>query len=187
MNDKADDPATRRLKWVKKKPDINKPVTPVKPGTQTVAPGTGTVAQPVQEEEDEDIPVVKQVVLKDSDIEKECNEISNQRGHLKSKPEDVVARISLLLSQTKSTHLKIKLLNLYILICFDTSSGHFSALSLKMWQSIHDSIITLMENYKEFKNDESEAKSETVVRILITLSKILLIFFKVVWFQFWKN
>lgn len=161
MNDKADDPATRRLKWVKKKVDETTRKIKVK-GAVTVHPGRQT--NQVEEEEDDNNREVQQIVLRDSDIEIECNEISNQRGHLKMKPEEVAARISFLLTQTQTPHLRIKLLNLYILICFDTSPGQFSALSLKMWQNIHDSIITLLENYNCLKKDESEATSDGVVK-----------------------
>jgi translation initiation factor 3 subunit C len=163
--DKNEDPAVRRLKWVKKpKDEKDKDKEKEKEAKKKQAKkGKVKVEKIFAMEDEEELEKVKEVVEKkqaitDNDIEKECNEISNQRGHVQ-RPLEIVSRIDYLLSVTDNNMLKIKLLNLYILICFDTSPGQFSALSLEMWNKIHDSIISLLNNYNNLNklssNDEN--------------------------------
>ena len=150
INDKNEDPAIRRLKWVKKKPEeVQK-----EEKKEKRIPKDRKIKDKKEKEYDEDIQTsVKQ--LTENEIEQECTEIANQRGHLGKKPAEIVSRIDYLLSITQSTGLKIKLLNLDILLCFDTSPGQFSAVSIEMWQKIHDYIIELLNLYSSLeKSDE---------------------------------
>jgi hypothetical protein len=148
-NDKLD-PATRRLKWVKKTPVVSasskspdeqvKPKDRVRPTTQTK-----------EKERDETIVVEK---LDDKAIEKECNDITNQRGQVSKNPAQTVERLDFLLSQTNNKLLIIRLLNVYILICFDTSVGQFSAISYSMWHKIHDSVLLLINHYNDLIKED---------------------------------
>jgi len=159
--DDNQDPAVRRLKWVKKpKEEVDKKEKKDKvKGTKPRTTGAKTDKY-IEDFEDKELTVQK-LTITEADIEKELNEISNQRGHLQ-RPTETVARIDHLISITENLVLKIKLLNLYILICFDTSPGQFSAVGLEMWNKIHDSIITLFEYYHALKSlgDSNPAAKE---------------------------
>ena len=149
QNDKNEDPAVRRLKWVKKKPEEIKKEEGKKEGKDKEKPRKDKIKK---EKEIDEQPVMR--VLTENDIEQECNEISKQRGQIGKKPEEIVSRIDYLLTITQNTSLKIKLLNLDILICFDTSPGQFSALTIQMWKKIHDSIVELLNYYEELESNE---------------------------------
>jgi translation initiation factor 3 subunit C len=145
--DDDQDPAVRRLKWVKKPKDESekdKEKEKEKDGGKS-KPKTKKKTKPTDKLDEKTISEEKQTIT-EADIEKECLEITNQRGHIQ-RPLEIVSRLDFLLSQTENLTLKIKLLNLYILICFDTSSGQFSALAPELWNKIHDSIITLIDYY----------------------------------------
>jgi translation initiation factor 3 subunit C len=162
--DDNQDPAVRRLKWVKKPKEETDKKEKAKKTARTRPTGTKTdkFAEDIEEKE----VVVQKLTVTEADIEKELNEIANQRGHLQ-RPVETVARIDHLLSITDNLVLKIKLLNLYILICFDTSPGQFSAVSLETWNKIHDSIITLFEYYHAITK-----LSETTVSVKEQLGSI---------------
>ena len=74
------------------------------------------------------------------DREKECEEISNQRGQSK-RPIEIVSRLDYLFTKTQNISLKIKLTSLSILICFDASPGQFSSISIELWDKIYNSIL----------------------------------------------
>jgi len=152
------DPAIRRLKWVKKTPVSSSANEPTKPRAEKIRP----TAQTREKERDETIVVER---LDDKAIEKECNDITNQRGQISKNPSQTVERLDYLLSQTNNKLLIIKLLNLYILICFDTSTGQFSAISYEMWHKIHDSLLVLMGHYNDLIKESSENMKDSVVII----------------------
>jgi hypothetical protein len=164
--DKAEDPAIRRLKWVKKPTKAKTPV----PETDVVKPIKKKVVKNIKQYEEQDSdesePEEKVKSITDADIEKECNEITNQRGHFQ-RPLEIISRIDHLLKNTQNIYLKIKLLNLSVLICFDTSPGQFSALSLEMWNKIYDSIVTLLASYNSLNTLKS--KDETQIQQISTL------------------
>jgi translation initiation factor 3 subunit C len=198
-NDQNDDPAIRRLKWVKKK-DVKKEVIKKRkdrPTTTTEVTGPVIDTKSGETSEEEIETSKKEIKITEGEIEKECNEISNQRGHLQKKPMEIVSRIDYLLSNTENIFLKIKLLNLYIHICFDTSAGQFSALSLEMWNKIHASIITMIEYFQivTTMNKDSEQVREQSINItfllqasLVTiLEKLELELYKALQFTDWNS
>jgi translation initiation factor 3 subunit C len=157
-NDKNEDPAIRRLKWVKKKPEE---VQKDEGKKEKKIPKDRKIKDKKDKEYEEDVQQsVKQ--LTENEIEQECSEISNQRGHLGKKPSEIIARIDYLLSIAQNTALKIKLLNLDILLCFDTSPGQLSAISIEMWQKIHDSIIELMNLYHIIEKTEADTEQYVI-------------------------
>jgi hypothetical protein len=87
----------------------------------------------------------------------------NQRGQISKSPSQTVERIDYLLTQTNNRLLKIKLLNIYILICFDTSGGQFSAISFNMWHKIQDSVLVLIAYYNNLINENDEKQNESLV------------------------
>lgn len=116
-----------------------------------------------KEKEREETVVIEK--LDDKVIEKECNDITNQRGQTSKNPSQTVERLDFLITQTNNKLLVIKLLNLYILICFDTSIGQFSAISYEMWHKIHDSVLVLMDHYNHLNSENRENQKEALVNI----------------------
>ena len=173
--DDNQDPAVRRLKWVKKpKEEGEKDKDKDKEDAKAKQKSKGKKTKTSEKLEDKEISEQKQAIT-EADIEKECLEITNQRGHIQ-RPIEVVSRLDYLLSLTDNLILKIKLLNLYILICFDTSPGQFSALSPEMWNKIHDSIITLIDYYNALStlsNKESESFNYITNMLKTSLVSIL--------------
>lgn len=172
--DKEEDPAIRRLKWVKKKVEETDKgdlkdkwkkdqSDDVRKGDKT-KPGKIIKKKPTTKDdyEEEDVVQPTKKVITEADIEKEANEIANHRGQLE-RPIEIVARIENLLTLTDNVFLKIKLLNLDILLCFDTSPGQFSALSIEMWQNIYDSINELLNNYYKVKSTQPDQNNEAIV------------------------
>jgi translation initiation factor 3 subunit C len=150
-NDKNEDPAIRRLKWVKKKPEEEKK----EEKKEKRIPKDRKIKK--EKDFDEDGPTtIKQ--LTENEIEQECTEIANQRGHLGKKPAEIVARIDYLLSIAENPGLKIRLLNLDILLCFDTSPGQVSAVSVEMWHKIHDLIVEMINLFNNLDNKEENAE-----------------------------
>ena len=96
---------------------------------------------------EDDNQVKKEVEINDDIIIKEISDLSNQRGHLQSKPDEILARIEYLMKFNQDKIIRIQILNLYINICFDTSPGQFSALNIVMWKKIHDTILNIVEVY----------------------------------------
>lgn len=154
------DPATRRLKWVKKTPATTTPTKstdePVKQKADRIRP----TAQTKEKERDEPVVIEK---LDDRTIDKECNDITNQRGQISKNPAQTVERLEFLLTQTNNKLLIIKLLNLYILICFDTSIGQYSAISYEMWHKINDSVLILIQHYDDLTQENIENQKEAIV------------------------
>jgi len=174
--DKNEDPAARRLKWVKKpKEEKDKDKDKDAQAKKQVKIRKVKVDK-VYSIDDEEKEKEKEIAesrhaITEADIEKECNEISNQRGHIQ-KPNEVATRLEYLVSVTENLVLKIKLLNLYILICFDTSSGQSSAVSVGMWNKIHDSILRLLTNYYSL-NKSSAGKDENLNMQIKSITFIL--------------
>lgn len=159
------DPAIRRLKWVKKTPAATATKSADEPAKQKTEK-VRSIAQNKERDRDETIVVER---LDDKAIEKECNDITNQRGQISKNPSQTVERLDYLLTQTNNKLLIIKLLNLYILICFDTSVGQFSAISYEMWHKIHDSVLVLIGHYNELISQNSENLRDSLVIIKFVL------------------
>lgn len=164
-HDDNQDPAVRRLKWVKKPKEENE-----KTKEKDAEKIKNKVKKPVKvkqsdvEDRHEEKEIGQKKAITEADIEKELNEITNQRGHLQ-RPEESASRIDYLLTLTNNLTLKIKLLNLYILICFDTSLGQFSALPLEMWTKIHDSILTLFEYYHVLITTQADSNKDGISNV----------------------
>lgn len=157
------DPAIRRLKWIKKTPVT---ATSSKGAEEPVKQRGERVKQTANiKEKDRDETVVVEK-LDDKSIEKECNDITNQRGQISKNPSQTVERLDYLLTQTKNQLLIIKLLNLSILICFDTSGGQYSAISFEMWHKIHNSVLVLMGHHNNLIKDSNENLKEEVLVII---------------------
>lgn len=152
------DPAIRRLKWVKKTPAAisGKTDEPIKQKAERVRQISN-----IKEKEREETFVVEK--LDDKTIEKECNGITNQRGQISKNPTQTVERLDFLLTQTNNRLLIIKLLNLYILICFDTSVGQYSAISYEMWHKIHNSVLVLIGHYNNLTSDNDNNQKDDLV------------------------
>jgi hypothetical protein len=154
LNDNVDDPAQRRLKWVKKKVETKEKDDKIRPekSDQPHQPVAARRKRKVSEAEEQG-----QKVLTEGEIEKELNEISTQRGYLGNKPDEKIARIEFLLTMATNPFLRIKLLNLDILLCFDTSQGQFSAITGEIWEKTYQSINQLLKLFDELckSNDEN--------------------------------
>ena len=148
LKDDTEDPSVRRLKWVKKiKPEKDKDKDKNKEKPVKTNKGQGKKVQ-----QEVEVETVKE--LSDAVIEKECTELSNQRGQTE-KIDDIKNRVSFLLLSTNNKSIKIKLLNLYVHVCFDSSKGQFFALNISTWQKISESILQLVTLYLELREDES--------------------------------
>lgn len=149
----------RRLKWVKKIPAV-KTDEPTKTRSEKIRP----VGQAKFRERDE---TVQQEKLDDRIIDKECNDIMNQRGQSAKNPSQTVERLDYLITQTNNKLLKIKLLNSYILICFDTSIGQFNAISYEMWHKIYESILILIDFFNDLIKVNDEKQREELVKLIV--------------------
>ena len=156
------DPSIRRLKWVKKTPVTTATKNADEPAKQKTEKVRST-AQTRERERDETIVVER---LDDKSIEKECNDITNQRGQIFKNSSQTVERLAYLMTQTNNKLLIIKLLNLYILICFDTSVGQFCAISYEMWHNIFDSVLVLIGNYDNLIKENLENSKDSLVKFL---------------------
>lgn len=100
--------------------------------------------------------------MSDEIIDKECTELSNQRGQ-QEKNTEIISRVEFLKSQTNNNMIKIKLINLYVHCCFDSSKGQFFALNLDTWRKINSSINDLVELYLELREDDSFNSTDEVM------------------------
>ena len=160
------DPAVRRLKWVKKVPQ--KTDEPIKQRTDRVRQ-VNTARD--RDREESTVAIEK---LDDKLIEKECNDITNQRGQISKNPAQTVERLDFMITQTQNKILKIKILNLYILICFDTSPGQFSAISYDIWHKIHDSVLVITEHFYNLVEDKEENEKEALVNKILNKNNFFL-------------
>ncbi|MCQ2821094.1 MAG: PCI domain-containing protein, partial [archaeon] len=106
------------------------------------------------EEKKEDKKKEEEIITPEK-IDKELEEISNQRGQTKS-PIEIISRMDFLLSKSDNVIQKIKLISLEILICFDSSPGQFSSLNLSLWDKIHSLISTVIDLYDQIKDKEGK-------------------------------
>jgi len=166
-----EDPATRRLKWVKKTPTV-KSDEPAKIRAEKVRPA----GQSKTRDRDE---TLQQERLDDKIIDKECNDIMNQRGQVSKNPSQTVERLDYLITQTNNKLLKIKLLNSYILICFDTSIGQFNAISYEMWHKIHESVFILIDYFNELTKNNDEKQREELVISFYPLNFLIIFYRKI--------
>ena len=166
LNDNTEDPAIRRLKWVKKPKDLEKlkDKDKDKDGVDVKGGKGKGKKQPKPRHEKEYVETETKVKeLSDAMIEKECTELSNQRGQ-QEKNSEIMSRVDVLISSTSNKSVKIKLLNLYVHVCFDSSKGQFFALNISMWQKIYDSIIQLVNLYLDLREAENyNATDENMV------------------------
>lgn len=156
--DIVDEPATRRLKWVKAEYKqggvINKKKTEEKKedlaedvGGQPQVTKKDIMAEKILERIQEE----NLQHLTDKDIEAEYMEKMSQVGQYK--PMETIERVEILLSITKNKCLKIKLFNLVILCCFDYSQGQLHSLSLFTWRKIYLSIEKILANFIDLIRD----------------------------------
>ncbi len=171
------DPQERRKKWMKKEylerlnPDY-KPPEPVDKKTdddkKTDEAKDKKEKKKKKEKKNKEFvdQTKKEAEINDDTITKEINELSNQRGHLQSKPDEILARMDQLIIYNTDKILRIQILNLYVNICFDTSPGQFSALNIGMWKKIYNTIINIIEVYDEIVSTIKPSE-EKLVRLLL--------------------
>ena len=152
--DEDKEPAQRRLKWVKKE-KVEKPkkeATEKEKDTKKPKDQTKKITEAnVKTEKIEE-------ALSDADIEKESEQFSKQRGQNKS-PIDAVPRLEFLYSKASSQFIKIKILTLINLFCFDSYSNPLSAFPYSLWEKVYENIETLIELHDNLKK-ENEKQSE---------------------------
>lgn len=163
-NDNADDPAIRRLKWVKKdipsKKDKDKDNKEIKNKDKDLETGgKGGKGKKTKETED-----VKVQIITDIDIEKELNDISKIKGHAQSKPTEMITRLENLIENARNKILKIKLYNVYVSVTFDTAPGHFSYLSNETWRKLVKIIRDINNIFIE--ESQSDEKNEDMVHFI---------------------
>ena len=170
-------PQERRLKWVKK--EKVKVVTEKE--KETVEEEKEKKLQRKNKQDEilrnkfyDDSEVVQEKVeeiITDSQIEKEIEEFSNQRGQSKRQIE-TVSRLDVLLKSTKNNELKIKLISLSVLICFDSSSGQFSSIPIELWDKIFNYIITLIALSKTIETSKDNVISHLKTNLISMLEKL---------------
>ena len=155
------EPALRRLKWVKKEK-----VTEGKKGEKDG--GEKIKKQKIKESKKDDNLKGEEIEesISDADIEKEYDQILKQRGQNKS-PLDVVQRLEYLYSKASNQLLKIKLLTLSNLLCFDNYTNQFSAFPLSIWDKVYKDIENLIELHDNLKKENKEPNKDISYMSLI--------------------
>ena len=152
------DPALRRLKWVKKvKADEGKKIK--KEGGDKIKKAQKTLGNKLYENEDDVKNGEVEEVISEADIEKEYEQTSKQRGQNKSSI-DAVPRLEYLYTKTTNSLLKIKILTLSNLICFDNYTNQFSAFPLSLWDKVYKDIKELIELHDKLKKEQKESNKD---------------------------
>ena len=154
------EPALRRLKWVKKEK--------VSEGKRPQDGGGKIKERKIKEsKKDENLKGEEiEEIISDADIEKEYDQILKQRGQNKS-PLDVVQRLEYLYSKASNQLLKIKLLTLSNLLCFDNYANQFSAFPLSIWDKVYKDIENLIELHDNLKKESKESNKDISYMSLI--------------------
>ena len=156
FKDKAEnkDPQQRRLKWVKReKKEKIKPEEKKENRIKTTTRPSKAVST-----------IEKQEIITDSDIKKELEQISNQRGQNKYSL-DKVERLESLSKKTENKLLQIEILTELTLQYFDNYSNQLTAFPSDLWRNIYEDLEKMMELHDSLnkeKNDTNKADIETM-------------------------
>lgn len=163
--DENKEPAERRLKWVKKEKKVEKDKDKEKEDEEKEEKKNKRKAKnqginnKFYDEDEEEVTQKVEEVITDDKIEKEYEEISNQRGQSK-RPIEIVSRLDYLFTKTQNLSLKIRLTSISIFICFDASPGQFSSISLELWDKIYKKILSLIDFLNEFDKSAPSEKDK---------------------------
>lgn len=161
--DNTDDPAIRRLKWVKKvEPTKEKEKDKEKGDEKEQERDRERKEREKEKQRRREMEEARMQNITDKDIEKEINEISKQRGNIQSKATEYVSRLEILLESVSNKILHIKLLNVFVSVTFETSPGHFSMLSSDTWKRLVKSIRKMKEIFES--EYAGNSKDEEIVK-----------------------
>jgi len=164
--DKANnvEPAQRRLKWVKK---------------------AETTKQEKAKDEDENEKKEKikktkqnasvekqQEVITDSDIKKELEQMSNQRGQNKYSL-DNVERLEFLFSKTESKLIQLEILTESTLQCFDNYANQLTAFPSDLWNKIYKDIEKMMELHDLLNKEKNDTNKKDIEQMNLSLQNDL--------------
>ena len=163
--DKAEnkDPSQRRLKWVKR--------------------AKAKEEKPNEEKEDENkikIKKIKQNVnvekaqesITESDIKKELEQMSNQRGQNKYSL-DNVERLEFLFSKTENKLIQLEILTESTLQCFDNYANQLIAFPSDLWNKIYKDIEKMMELHDLLNKEKNDTNKNDIDQMNLSLQNDL--------------
>ena len=163
--DKAEnkDPSQRRLKWVKR--------------------AKAKEEKPNEEKEDENkikIKKIKQNVnvekaqesITESDIKKELEQMSNQRGQNKYSL-DNVERLEFLFSKTENKLIQLEILTESTLQCFDNYANQLIAFPSDLWNKIYKDIEKMMELHDLLIKEKNDTNKNDIDQMNLSLQNDL--------------
>lgn len=154
-NENTDDPAVRRLKWVKK--EYRKDYNQVASGDQKDENKKERKRRTPKKEVKEDEKVVE-IEIDDSQIEKEINEKLSMIG-VSNKEVDILERVEYLLVKAKDIRLKMKVMIICLNLYYDLSSGQINEIPFEIWKKAYGILVDLNKYTKEtYENIEKELK-----------------------------
>jgi len=170
INLNSDDPAVRRLKWVKKEylPDYIKPKEQTIQGANPSAnPGTSNPGANANEKIEKILERLKKQDAKelnnDEEIEIEYQEKLQLLGQ-QNEPSEMIERLEYMVSCAVDPSLQFKIHNLIISANFEMNQGSTQELPLLLWRSIYNSLIkvnSLSEKiFSETKSETNNVKEE---------------------------
>lgn len=178
----SDDPAVRRLKWVKKAVVAERPRTP--PTGNNAGPNQNLNQNVAKAEKIDKIlkNLAKQddtQLLTDKEIEKEYNEKLTLIGQV-NKPADIIERTEYLASSAKDKYLKLKLTILLLTLYFDTTHGMINEVNITLWRRAYTLLnelnlqsIEIYEELLEKLNNGQEDALTSNLTLNLFLSTIL--------------
>ena len=165
FKDKAEnkDPQQRRLKWVKReKKETEKnpePGEPKKIKTQKVSKTVSTIEK-------------QEILITESDIKKELEQISNQRGQNKYSL-DIVERLESLFKKTENKLTKIEILTESTLQYFDNYANQLTAFPSDLWGKIYEDLEKMMELHDLLNKEKNDTNKDDIEKMNLSLQNDL--------------
>ena len=165
FKDKAEnkDPQQRRLKWVKReKKETEKnpePGEPKKIKTQKVSKAVSTIEK-------------QEILITESDIKKELEQISNQRGQNKYSL-DIVERLESLFKKTENKLTKIEILTESTLQYFDNYANQLTAFPSDLWVKIYEDLEKMMELHDLLNKEKNDTNKDDIEKMNLSLQNDL--------------
>ena len=165
FKDKAEnkDPQQRRLKWVKReKKETEKnpePGEPKKIKTQKVSKAVSTIEK-------------QEILITESDIKKELEQISNQRGQNKYSL-DIVERLESLFKKTENKLTKIEILTESTLQYFDNYANQLTAFPSDLWGKIYEDLEKMMELHDLLNKEKNDTNKDDIEKMNLSLQNDL--------------
>ena len=165
FKDKAEnkDPQQRRLKWVKReKKETEKnpePGEPKKIKTQKVSKTVSTIEK-------------QEILITESDIKKELEQISNQRGQNKYSL-DIVERLESLFKKTENKLTKIEILTESTLQYFDNYANQLTAFPSDLWVKIYEDLEKMMELHDLLNKEKNDTNKDDIEKMNLSLQNDL--------------